>query len=686
MGLFDAFRSGRNAASPRVIDSVAHARALALISEGNSLEDAEQLEEALALYSEAVETAPDLPKGHLNLGNGLLAKGNPLAALKSYAKALVLNPDYAPAHYNCGNAHVALSQHTEAIRCYQAALLVDPLFVDALVALGFAQHHCSDYESAVSSYLRALELDPDYAEALNNLGLTYIGLNLYDRALDCFDRAVELKPGYMEPYYHRGLLHVRNKERLLAIRDFDKVLSINPAYSQALGLRLYEKMHLCDWSNYEQQRDLVLDKVEQGVLVTPGFPVLAITDSARHQLMSNVLWTQKNYPPRDTLGAISKHSGRSKIRVGYYSMDFNNHPVAFLTAGLYELHSRDEFEIYAFYFGPPVKDEMRLRLESAFDHFLDVAQKSDLEIARLSRHLEIDIAVDLAGHTGDAEPGIFALRAAPIQINYLGFPASMGATYMDYIIVDHATVPVAQRASYLEKLVFLPFFQANDFRRFEPVKKFSRETLGLPPKGFVFCCFNHSYKITPQMFSCWMRILAQVPNSVLFLYADNDWVIQNLRREAERSGIAPDRLVFGPRFSFLDNSSRYLEADLFLDTFPFNAGTTASDALWAGLLVLTCAGEAFASRMATSLLTALGLPELVSDDLETYEKRAVALATQPSLLHDLRGRLGLKRRDSVLCDSQTFTLHLEQAYRLMIERLDTGLEPADLDLSHWTGP
>jgi predicted O-linked N-acetylglucosamine transferase (SPINDLY family) len=682
MGLFDVFRTKKETSPVHITDAASRARALELIDQGNAKEDGGRLSEALALYLAAVEAACDLPKAHLNLGNGLLAKGDPLAALKSYKRALELDPAYAPAHYNCGNAHVALLQHAEALPCYQAALAINPTFVDALVALGFAQHHLADYKGAVATYLHALELNPAYAQALNNLGLTYIGLAEHDKALDCFSRSIALKPDYPEPYYHRSLLLIGKKERLAAIKDLDQLLTLNPTYSLALGQRLHAHMQLCDWSKYEEQCTLLLQRLEQGALLSTAFPVLAISDSSRHQLIANVLWVASRYPSKSALGPIPRHTDRKKIRVGYFSMDFNNHPVSFLTAGIFECHARDDFEIYAFSYGPVVRDEMRIRLEGAFDHFIDVSGKSALDIAKLSRHLDIDIAVDLAGHTGEAATGVFALRAAPIQINYLGYPSSMGADYMDYMMVDHVTVPDDQRSHYREKLVFLPFFQANDHRRLEPAKKFSRQVLGLPPDAFVFCCFNHSYKITPPVFRCWMQILAQVPRSVLFLYADSDETAQNLRDEAARAGLEPDRLVFGARLSFPDYSSRYLEADLFLDTFPFNAGTTASDALWAGLPVLTCAGEAFASRMAASLLTALDLPELITTDLAAYEKQAVSLAMQPSLLNDLKHRIHRKRRDSVLCDSQTFTRHLERAYRLMIERLDAGLGPAELDLLH----
>ncbi|MFZ5565556.1 MAG: tetratricopeptide repeat protein [Pseudomonadota bacterium] len=681
MGLFNRFTSRRPKTLLGFNNPPSDTKALELIEQGHQLEDAGKLDEALALYLAAIETSPNLPKAHLNYGNVLLAKGDATSALASYAKALEFDPNYASAHYNCGNAQVALLQYAGAISCYKKALAANPSFVDAWVALGYAQHHAEEYAAAKISYSRALQLQPNYPEALNNLGLTHISLSEYDDALACFCRSIELKPDYDAPYYHRSLLHIARKDRTAAIKDLDHLLSIRPTYSLALGQRLHTKMHLCDWDDYESQCQKLLEYLEQGVLVTSGFPVLAITDSARHQLMSNVLWSAHKYPAKNVLSDIQRSEKRSKIRVGYFSMDFNNHPVSFLTAGVYEAHARDEFEIYAFYFGPAVRDEMRIRLEKTFDHFVEVSGKSALEIARLSRHLEIDIAVDLAGHTGDAQTGIFALRAAPIQVNYLGYPASMGADYMDYMLVDHFTVPDDQRPNYFEKLVFLPFFQANDACRIEPVRKFSRADLGLPENAFVFCCFNHSYKITPPVFSCWMRILHQVPDSVLFLYADNNLTADNLRTEAMRAGLDPQRLIFGARLSFVDNLSRYLEADLFLDTFPFNAGTTASDALWAGLPLLTCSGKAFASRMAGSLLLALGLPELLSSDLESYEKQAVILAKHPTLLADLRQRIQQKRRGSVLSDSKAFTRHLEQAYRLMMERLDADLKPADLDLA-----
>jgi predicted O-linked N-acetylglucosamine transferase (SPINDLY family) len=409
--------------------------------------------------------------------------------------------------------------------------------------------------------------------------------------------------------------------------------------------------------------------------------LLGLTDSARHQQMAAELWTQNMYPQDLSLGPLPGRRGTRKIRVGYFSRDFCKHPVAFLTAGLFEAHDRNDFEIVAFSYGADIRDEMRTRLEPAFDRFISVTDRSDVEVAQLARDIGIDIAVDLGGHTQDARTGIFALRAAPIQVNYLGYPGTMGADYIDYIVADETVVPRASRCFYTEKLAYLPCFQANDAKRQPVVQRFTRKELDLPETGFVFCCFNNTYKITPTVFDSWMRILQRVDGSVLFVFADTAVGQQNLRNEAASRGVAPERLIFGERLGLPDYMSRYCAADLFLDTLPFNAGTTASDALWAGLPVLTCTGDAFASRMAASLLKTLDLPELVTANLAEYEARAIALATDPARLADLRLRLVTGRTASILFDTEYFTRKLEAAYRQMFARYLDGRAPDQIDVT-----
>jgi len=364
-----------------------------------------------------------------------------------------------------------------------------------------------------------------------------------------------------------------------------------------------------------------------------------------------------------------------KIRIGYFSADFKNHPVAFLIAELFELHDRSRFEIYGFSL-VNAADEMRGRLKLAFDHFIEVGRESDIEAAQLCRSLNIDIAVDLTGFTKDARTAIFAHRAAPIQVNYLGYPGTMGVDYIDYIIADNTLISPELQSCYSEKVVCLPnSYQVNDRKRLISDRQFTRQGLGLPENGFVFCCFNNNFKILPTTFEGWMRILKAVEGSVLWLFQDNSWAVENLKKEAEKLGIAADRLVFAERMPLPDHLARHRLADLFLDTFPYNAHTTASDALWTDLPVLTLMGQSFASRVAASLLNAVGLPELITRTQEEYEALAIELALSPKKLADLKLKLSNNRLTAPLFDTPLFTKHLEAAYIQMYECHQSGLEP-----------
>ena len=363
------------------------------------------------------------------------------------------------------------------------------------------------------------------------------------------------------------------------------------------------------------------------------------------------------------------------MRLGYFSPDFRNHAVAYLTAELFETHDRDRFEVIAFSFGPEGEDEMRRRMRAAFDRFHDVGGLGDREVAALSRELRIDIAIDLAGHTQHSRTGIFAFRAAPIQVVYAGYLGTLGAPYMDYAIADPTIVPPASREFHAEKIAYLPAYQANDSRRAIASRRLERDELGLPQAGFVFCCFNGSYKIVPATFDRWMRILRQVAHSVLLLYVGSDAARSNLMEEAKRRGVDPSRLVFADALPREEYLARFRSADLFLDTLPYNAGTVASDALWAGLPVLTLMGESLASRIAASVLDAIGLPELVTRSPGEYEARAIELATNPAKLAELKARLERNRATTPLFDTRSFTRNLEAAYLEMYERHLTGLPP-----------
>jgi predicted O-linked N-acetylglucosamine transferase (SPINDLY family) len=371
----------------------------------------------------------------------------------------------------------------------------------------------------------------------------------------------------------------------------------------------------------------------------------------------------------------------NKIRIGYFSADFRVHPVSTLIAELFELHDKTKFEIIAFSFGEDDKSSMRLRISKSFDQFIDVSNLSDFDIAKLSRDMKVDIAIDLGGYTADSRTGIFSYRAAPIQVHYIGYLGTMGADYIDYIIADKTLIPDASQPYYSEKVVYLPnSYQANDRKRLISDKQFTKQELGLPENSFVFCCFNNNYKILPATFSSWMRILKEVEGSVLFLYAENNWAKDNLQKEAEIRGVNSSKLIFGMNIPYADYLSRYQTCDLFLDTFPYNAGTTASDALWTGLPVLTLMGQSFASRVAASLLNAIGLPELITNTQEEYESLAIELAMNPSKLAAIKLRLANNRLTYPLFDTPLFTKNLEAAYIKMFEKYLAGFLPKHISI------
>jgi predicted O-linked N-acetylglucosamine transferase (SPINDLY family) len=390
---------------------------------------------------------------------------------------------------------------------------------------------------------------------------------------------------------------------------------------------------------------------------------------------------QEKFPPAASLPALAAGVRGERIRVGYFSADFRNHATMYLMAGLFERHDRSRFELSAWCFGPPAQDEMRGRLQRCCERLIEVGDQSDRQVAERARELQLDIAVDLKGFTQDSRPGIFACRAAPLQLSYLGYPGTMGAPYMDYLIADATLIPPASQIHYSEKILYLPdSYQVNDAQRPIAQRLFTREELGLPRSGFIFCCFNNNYKITPQTFAGWMRILQRVPGSVLWLLEDNARAAHNLREQARGSAVGAERLIFAKRMPLSEHLARHRAADLFLDTLPCNAHTTASDALWAGLPLLTCAGEAFAGRVAASLLNAIRLPELITLTQSHYEELAVALASDAARLAALRERLAHNRLTTPLFDTALYATRLERAYSHIYERQQARLPNAHIHL------
>ena len=648
----------------------------AYYNHGNALQNLQRHEAALASYQQAISLRPDHVNAYFNHGNALLGLKRYAAALLSFERVIALKPDAVDAYINSGFVHKELKRFNLALACFEQIITLWPDFAPAYNNCGLALHELNQPQAALERFAQAIALQPDYAEAYNNLGLVLNALQRYHAALQNFERAIALKPDFADAYYHHGLALYQLGQYQDASLSFTQAMSLDAGLDYLPGHYLQTKLYLCDWKGIESEFTELATKILSGMKAAPPQSVLAMFDSSAMQQTVAEVWTRDKNPGNGGMAESAKYPRHAKPRVGYFSADFHNHPVAILTAELFEIHDRSRFEIMAFSLSEPeTKDQLRIRLEAGFDRFIEVQNLSDEEVVKLARELEIDIAVDLGGHTGKCRTGIFALRAAPLQVSYLGFAGTMGADYMDYLIADKIVIPPASRRYYTEKIAYLPhsFFVHDSTRRISdgPV---NRAQFGLPETGFVFCCFNNTYKLNPATFIIWMRILTVVENSVLWLFEGNPTAGANLKQAAGQSGVDPDRLIFAERLPQIEEHlARQALADLFLDTLPYNAHTTACDALWAGLPVLTCLGESFAGRVAASQLSAIGLPELIAETPAQYEALAIELATNAEKLAGVKARLAQNRLTTPLFDTRLFTGHLQAAYTQMYERYQADL-------------
>jgi protein O-GlcNAc transferase len=654
----------------------------AMYNRANTLRDLQRDAEALDEYERVIRLRPDFAAAYGGLGAILRRLKRPEDALRALEHGLSLNPNGSELHNTRGNVLQNLERFEDALESYRHSLAIDPQYADALNNRGSTLHALRRFDEALASYRQALAVRPNYPEAFNNCGLALHDLRRYEDALLSFDCAIAARSTFAEAYSNRALT-LRELGRLDESTDsYARALLAAPQMEWLYGIWLHARMKQCAWDALDLHRATLTARIAASEPATTPFPVLALIDNPAIQRQAAQIWAQQTCPERNALGPIGARERKERIRVGYYSADFYTHATSHLITELFERHDRSNFEVFAFSFGPALEhDAARQRVRGAVDRFLDVRMKSDKEVAQLSRELGIDIAVDLKGFTYDQRPGIFAQRAAPIQVSYLGYPGTMGAPYIDYLIADTTLIPTSAREHYAEKIIYLPHsYQANDRKRPIAVKLPSRAELGLPAEGFVFCSFSNPYKITPEVFDIWLRLLQTVPRSVLWLLEDNPTATSNLRKETQRRGLDSTRLVFAPKIPLPEHLARHQAADLFLDTWPCNAHTTASDALWAGLPLLTRCGQSFAARVAASVLNAIGLPELITYSPEDYEARALELATNPDRLQRMRRHLADNRLSSPLFDSASFTRHLEDAYRTINERHYAGLPPGDLSL------
>jgi predicted O-linked N-acetylglucosamine transferase (SPINDLY family) len=695
----------------------------ALYNLGNALAALGRLEAAAESYARALQAKPDFAEAVNNLGGTLYRLGRHAEAERLYQRAFALRPQAAQAQFNLALLAELRDDPAEALERYRAAAALEPGNPDAHNNLGNVLRRQGRLREAEQAYRAALAAAPGHAAARNNLGNVLRDQGRLDEAgawyasalggapgeagaaeacvnmagivrergrpqeaLDWLQRALTARPGFAEAYLQLGNLMQELGRREDAVAAYRRALELRADYPEALAGLLHQSQHLCDWRRFDELaarlRGIVAERQDARV---PPFAALALDFSPAEQLRCATSWSRLGFAPlaalRGPLGLdrAAPRAADGRIRVGYLSGDFRAHPVAYLATGLLELHDRGRFEVLGYGTGPDDGSAERARMIAACDRYTELRGVAYEAAARGIHGDGVDILVDLTGYTQWGRAGILALRPAPVQVNFLGFPGTLGAPWMDYLIADDVLVPAGAEAAYAEKIVRLPLHQPNDHRRPRPGAA-TRAAQGLPEAGFVFCCFNQTFKILPRVFDVWMRLLRELPGSVLWLAESNGGVAANLRREAAARGVDPARLVFAPwiQGDLARHYARVALADLFLDTAPFNANATASDALWCGVPVLTCAGETFASRAAASLLTAAGLAGLVTRSLEEYEARALQLARTPALLAGLRAALAGPVASSRLFDAARFARSLEAAFEAMHRVRIEGRAPSDL--------
>jgi protein O-GlcNAc transferase len=638
-------------------------------------------ESAIRLIRAAIRRDPDNPIYHGNLGNVFKDAGRPGDAIAAYRRALEIDPGYAEVHNNLGYVLQIGGQMKEAIGHYHKAIASRPDNYRAHYNLGNALFLSGRNEEAVAAFRAAAGLNPGFADMWDHLGIVLQRLGRAAEAEACFRRRIQIEPDSADGF-HALALELQRQGRLAeAFAAYRRAIALRPDFLPALAAALWLAQRFCDWTTTAAYADLVLRRAAEEPQAVSPFQLMSLPGATRAQLLAHARAHAAAIDPGERMPQdASRFVPSSRIRLGYLSSDFHGHPVAYLTAEVFELHDRDRFEVFVFSYGPDDGSAIRKRIEAGGDHFIDLRDASDRAAAQRIFDERVQILVDLKGYTADDRPRIAAYRPAPVQVNWLGFPGTMGADWIDYLIADPTIVPPEHDVDYAERIVRLPHcYQPNDRRRPSGVTGLARTACGLPETGFVFCCFNQSYKIAPEVFAVWMRLLDKVPGSVLWLLEENEGSRANLRKEAQWRGVAEDRLVFAPVVPLAEHLGRYTVADLVLDTFPYTSHTTGSDALWAGCPMATIIGETFASRVAASLLRNVGLEQLTARSFAEYEALALELAHDRARLAALRQRLHQYRDTLPLFDSPRFTRALEAAYRRMWARFTEHKAPQAFD-------
>lgn len=684
-GILDALR--RN--FPKALESLD--RALALnphnadlhVDKGKILAETGRPEDALLCFDKALAINGRHPVALDLKASILLLLKRPAETLEIFDRLLQIAPFRSRSLNNRGLALTELGRYDGAIESFRLAAASDSRNAEIWVNLGNVLCKSKSYNDALAAYGSALKINPNFAEAWLGSGNALASLRRYEEALAAADRALANKSKLPEAWDLRGGIYATLRKPEESARAYSEAMREDSQLPFVKGHLLHQKMRCCDWSNIEP----IIAEIEADIgLNKPSaepFGLLGILSSEQELQQAAQLCGARMYPgvPGGNLATAEKPGG--KIRIGYLSGEFRHHAIAHLLTGVLEEHDRNHFEVVILDNGWDDKSDVRRRIDATANQVIDITKLGDAVAVETIRRAGIDILVNINGYLDDHRMGIFARRAAPIQVNYLGFPGTFGCDYIDYIIADRFVIPEDRKFFYTEKVVHLPHcYQPNDGTKKIGTTIFKREEVGLPKEGFVFCCFNNSYKIVPNVFDCWAKILKRIDGSVLWLFKSNELAPSNLIKEATARDISPDRLVFADRMPLADHLARHRLAGLFLDTLPYNAHTTASDALWTGLPVLTQTGTTFPGRVATSLLNAVGLPELAVRTQQEYEQTAVRLATHPAELTLLRDKLLKNKPTAPLFNTWQYTRHIEHAFRAMFDRHKQGLGPAHINISN----
>jgi len=632
--------------------------------------------EAKALHikgkvKDAQEIYLQLLKKNSNNSNLLFLLGTTYVQQKNYQKgkeylniSIKINSNFAES-YNCrGVIFAEEGEYRNAIKDYDKALSLKQDYFDANLNKAVALRNISEFNESSKHFEICLKLKPKDSKIYNNLGNLCKNLKKYKTAEKYYTESIKLNKNNAEAYNNRGeLLQLYFDEFEKAIQDFDNALKINKNLDYIKGKKLHAKMSLHDWGSFDEELKIIKDEIKNKKKTIYPFAHMSLIDDPGQQKIITELYLENNYsiPSKQII-----KSSNNKIIIGYFSAEFHNHAVMHLMLDVFKNHNKSEFKIYGFSIGP-IKDEWTEKVKRYFDEFIDISQMSDTEIKSLSEKLKLDIAINLTGHTFNARNSIFFNQIAPKQINYLGYPGTMGSKFYDYIIADKIIIPEENRKYFSEEVIYLPnCYQANQEKIEISSKNSNKKDFGLPKDKFIFGCFNNSYKITPLIFKSWMNILKRCENSILWLLQENKLAKLNLWEEAKKLGVNKDRILFAERLPVKEHLKRVEFIDLFLDTFPYNAHTTASEAIRAGVPILTLKGKSFPSRVASSILTNVGLENLIVSNLEDYETKAISLAKNYKEIESLKKYLNQDKNLSKLFDSKAFTKDLEKIYKKII--------------------